>query len=184
MGGHECIPSNTKVSQCTTWRRVGVLVDIHRIPDPSLSHSLPWYYRWLTNLYLFQTWWTICSVVRVTNSCFLVLFLVLHKFLMQYFRCSLWQGFPWRCFYRVRLGVSLIVGRIDFLYLRITLTTGWKKTVEASWHHQPWSEKASIRRITTLPSGRRMWPSRTSCVLEDYWHDLHPRQTVPSAKSA
>jgi hypothetical protein len=33
MGGHECILTHTKVSRCTMWRRVGVLVDIHRASD-------------------------------------------------------------------------------------------------------------------------------------------------------
>ena len=35
MGGHECTLAHTKVSRCTMWRRAGVLVDIHREPDPS-----------------------------------------------------------------------------------------------------------------------------------------------------
>jgi hypothetical protein len=39
MGGHECILTHTKVSRCTMWRRVGVLVEIHREPDPRFPLS-------------------------------------------------------------------------------------------------------------------------------------------------
>ncbi|KAK0458436.1 uncharacterized protein EV420DRAFT_1642782 [Desarmillaria tabescens] len=37
MGGHECAPVYTKVSLMYKGRRMGVLVDTHRVPDSILS---------------------------------------------------------------------------------------------------------------------------------------------------